>query len=441
MGLFDMFGSRMIASDGLDRDPTDDRYFDSLPSRRSEINVTVSVARARKVPVIRDCLHTLSGSVSGLECGVFRQVDEDTVERVHNHQIATLLTNPNPRHTGTSFIYQMVDDLHSEGDFFAEKKFAHDGYTIEELWRLEPGRTQVEELPDRTKRFRHTDRWGIERVLLEDEVWHIPLPPLVDDIKGTSPILDDGKEAVAVAIALQRYANILFANDATPPYAFSMESNFKDAESKKNWLQAWSRWVSGRNRHRPAILEYGMKPQRLGLTSEEAQFLETRKELWLDLCRLFHVPPHKVGILDRATFSNIEHQSLEFVTDALRPILELIEDSVDKFLIAESDMKFEFNVESLLRGDIKTRYEAYSRGRQWGWLSVNDILRMERRNGIGPSGDRYVEPLNMVPVGTGSDQRQRDQRASIDNSISFLRESVKTPRGKRPRLELVKDAA
>lgn len=426
------------ASDSINRDASDDRFFAQMGTR-SEINVDVTIKRARQVPVIRSCLKILSESVSSLESGVFRLLDRDTVERVEGHPISNLLNDPNHRQTGIEFIHQLVDDLQTAGDFYAEMVRDRAG-TIVELWRLDPACVAVEEMRNREKRFRYNDRWGDQRVLLQEEVWHIPLPPLQDDLKGTSPILEDGREAVAVAIALQRYANILFANDATPNYAFSMESHFKDEASKKNWLTAFRRWSSGKNRHQPAVLEYGMKPHRLGLTAEEAQFLETRKELWVDLARLWRVPPHKVGIMDKATFSNIEHQSLEFVMDTLRPILELIERSVNKYLLAAAGYYFEFNVESLLRGDLKTRYEAYALGRQWGWLSVNDILKVERRNGIGGAGDRYIEPLNMVPVGTDARQRDPGQREAISNSIAFLRASV-AQNGGQPRLELVKDAA
>jgi len=384
------------------RDASDDRWFDG-PRTRAEIDVTVTVDRARQVPVVRDCLQILSQS--------------------------------------------LVDDLCAWGDFFARLEWGRrDGrMAVIGLHRLDPAHIQLEETSDGTKRFRHTDRHGRQTTYLEGEVWHIPLPPLVDGIKGRSPILDDGREAVAVAIALQRYANALFANDATPPYALSMDGSFRDEASKKNFLTAWRRWVTGRNRHAPGILEYGIKPHRMGLTAEEAQFLDTRKELWLDLARLWRVPPHKVGILDRATFSNIEHQALEFVTDTLRPVLELIERSINKFLIDVDGRDggehfFEFDVSSLLRGDLKARYDAYAIGRQWGWLSVNDVLAMENRNGIGPSGDRYIEPLNMVPVGTGAGGREPENREAIDRSIAFLRESV-TRNGGRPRLEVVRDAA
>lgn len=438
MGFLDLFGSRQAASADGERDASDDRWFE-IGGTRSEIDVMVTVKRARQVPVVRDCLKVLADSVAGLERSVFRRIDAETVERVDMHPIAVLLNNPNRRQTGYEFVNMIVDDLEADGDFYAEKVF-DDGGNLIELLRIEPGRVQVEETIDGTKRIRFHDKFGRERVLLEDEIWHIPLPPLMDNLKGTSPILDDGREAVAVAIALQRYANVLFTNDATPPYALSMEGNFKDEPSRKNMMNAISRWFGGKNRHKPGILEYGMTPHRMGLTAEEAQFLETRKELWLDLARLWRVPPHKVGMLDKATFSNIEHQSLEFVIDTLRPILELIEASVNKFLIGRPDYYFEFNVESLLRGDIKTRYEAYALGRQWGWLSVNDILKIEKRNSIGAAGDRYIEPLNMVPVGTGDGGREPNKRASIDTSIAFLRQSV-AGTGGRPRLELVKDAA
>ncbi|MBR9764801.1 MAG: phage portal protein [Rhodobacteraceae bacterium] len=444
MGLIDLFRGDRMSAEALpepSRDASDDRMFE-LGGRRSEINISVTVDRARKVPVVRDCLKILSDSVAGLQFGAWRKKDPRTRERLEGHPVVALLEDPNPRQTSFEFLAQVVDDLEAYGDFMARIRRNASG----QIYRLDrfspdPEITQVEELPNGMgKRFTTRDVNGIEIRLLEEEVWHIPLPPTYDGLRGRSPILHDGLEAVAVAIALQRYANTLFTNDATPPYALSMESSFKDSASKDNFLKAMSRALTGRNRHKPFVLEYGMTPHRMGLTAEEAQFLETRRELWVDLTRLWRVPPHKVGIMDKATFSNIEHQALEFVTDTLRPILELIERSATKFLIAEPGVYFEFNVASLLRGDIKTRFEAYALGRQWGWLSVNDVLRMENENGIGPAGDRYMEPLNMVPVGTPAGQRSPDKRASVEGAIHFLRQSVATTGG-RPRLEIVKDAA
>lgn len=436
--LASLFGRGISASDAAERDASDDRWFEGAV-HRAEIDVHVSVRRARQVPVVRDCLQILSTSVAGLNFGVFRRETSGDVRRAEDHPIARLMQNPNARQTSFEFFDQLVDDLAAWGNFYGVPEYGPRN-TIRSIRRLDPERVVQEETMDHTKRFRYSDKFGTETLYLEDEVWHIPLPPMVDEIKGTSPILEDGREAIAVAIALQRYANSLFTNDATPPYALSMDGHFDSRESKENFLTSWRKWVTGKNRQSPGVLEYGIKPQRMGLTAEEAQFLETRKELWLDLTRLWRVPPHKVGIMDKATFSNIEHQSLEFVMDTMRPILELIERSIGKFLIDDPEFYFEFNVESLLRGDIKTRYEAYAQGRQWGWLSVNDVLRMENRNGIGPAGDRYIEPMNMVPVGTGGQQREPQARAGIDKSIAFLRESV-ARNGGRPRLEVIKNVA
>lgn len=434
LNLFGGVRQRADASDA-ERDASDDRYF-AVRNSRSEISIDVTIERARQVPVVRDCLKTLADSVAGLENGLWRRLSNGDAERLPDHPVATLLDRPNPRTTSFEFFYTIADDLCSAGDFYAEIENGVDGSSA--LWRIDPMRVTIEETADRSKRIRFTDRFGVEKTLVDGEFWHIPMPPVIDSLKGTSPILDDGREAVAVAIALQRYANILFTNDATPSYVWLMESNFSSEADKKNWLSAMRRWMSGPRRHTPAVAEFGIKPHRMGLSSEEAQFLETRKELWLDLTRLWRVPPHKVGILDRATFSNIEQQSLEFVIDTLRPILELIERSVTRFLVNEPGVYFEFNVESLLRGDIKSRYEAYALGRQWGWLSVNDILKMEHRNSIGAAGDRYIEPLNMVPVGATPSRRKEDD--AVQNSIAFLRSSVER-NGGRPRLELVKDAA
>lgn len=436
MGLFQFLSAGEGAAP--ERSPADDFWFSRVRAP-SEIGVTVTIKRARRVPVVNDCISTLAESVSSLQFGVFRKVSDTKTERADDHPVVQLLRNPNNRQTAVEFIYMIVNDLAGAGDFVARKIWDSNGNLIG-LKRIDPETGEFEETSEEVKRFRYSDKFGVEHILLEDEMWHIPRPPVLEDIKGTSPILDDGLEAIGVAIALQRYANSLFTNDATPSYIWAMPNgqSFKTKEDKQKWLSAMSRWFGGKNRHRPALAEYGIEPKRLGLTNEEAQFLETRRELWLDLTRLWRMPPHKVGILDRATFSNIEHQSLEFVTDTLRPILELIEGSVNKFLIESNEFFFEFNVRSLLRGDIATRYAAYALGRQWGWLSVNDILREENRNGIGPAGDRYIEPLNMVPAGSGPERREN--QGAVEKSIAFLRESTAATGG-RTRLEIVKNAA
>ncbi len=442
-----MFNFFRAANDDPQRNVNDERYWVEGGSRaRSEIDIDVTVKRARQIPVVRDCLKVRSDGVAGLEFGVFQRGVDGRVERMEDHPISAVFENPNKRDTSFDFVSHICDDLDSHGDFYGE--IIERGGRLVGIERLDPNTVTMDETADGTKRFTHVNRFGVQRVLLEEEVWHIPMLPLVDNLKGTSPILDDGREAVAVAIALQRYANILFTNDATPPYAVTLDGKFKSKADRMNYLSAIRSWLSGngfRGRHRMGVLEGGAKPYRLGLTAEEAQFLETRQALWLDLCRLWRVPPHLVGIMDNATFSNIEHQSLEFVTHTLRPLIEMIERSVKKFLIdrygAQKGVYFEFNVSSLLRGDMKSRFEAYAMGRQWGWLSVNDILKMEKQNGIGPQGDRYIEPMNMTPV--GSPRQDQQQQKSVETSLQVLHQTVQPTTGlfrpKKLALEVVSD--
>jgi hypothetical protein len=155
------------------------------------------------------------------------------------------------------------------------------------------------------------------------------------------------------------------------------------------------------NAHKVAVLDEGMGWKQIGMTSKDAQFLEWGEFSVKDIARWFRVPPHMIGMLSEATFSNIEKQSIEFVVYTLMPWLTRWEQRISKDLILDSQTFFaEFLVAALLRGDTKERYEAYGHARQWGWLSVNDIRRFENLNPIA-GGDIYLQPTNMVPAATG----------------------------------------
>jgi HK97 family phage portal protein len=437
MGLFDMLRAPVRAMDGdsagvRSRDALDDFWYGG-PRKPSVGGVDVSIEKARTVPVVRDCLQTLAQSTAQLGFGLFRKGPDDQRLALPNHPVARMMAQPNPRESSYEFIANLVDDLASAGKFLAERVPVAGG--AEQLWRIAPNDFTPEMLADRSLRFKVREPGRPERTLLDDEVWYIALPPVKNYIHGRSPILDDGVEAIGAALAVQQYANSFFANDATPPFLFLHKGNFADEASKENFLSAWCKWFGGRNRGMPGVLEYGMEIKQMSHTNEASQFLETRKELWLDITRLWRIPPHKVGILDNATFSNIEHQGLEFVTDTLGPWLELIERSIARTFLTRADEYFEFNVSSLLRGDITARYAAYAVGRQWGWLSVNEIRRLENKNGIGRAGDRYIEPLNMTPVGEG----QRDN-PDASKAIAFLRQSV-AANGGRPQLKVIQNVA
>ncbi|GAH49428.1 unnamed protein product, partial [marine sediment metagenome] len=175
----------------------------------------------------------------------------------------------------------------------------------------------------------------------------------------------------------------------------------------KNLQQSIAKQISGENIHSPLILEEGMKWKQLSVAPEDAQFLETRKFQVTDIARIFRIPPHMVGDLERATFTNIEHQSLDFVIHTIRPWLVRWEQAISRDLIADDDIFAEFLVDGLLRGDIKSRYEAYGKAITDGWLNRNEVRALENKNpeeGL----DEFLVPLNMTPAG----QEQEGQEQS-----------------------------
>ncbi|RJP54183.1 MAG: phage portal protein [Anaerolineaceae bacterium] len=395
MQLQPLFGNRVRAAQ---RDPADPFWYGPV-SRPVAAGVSVTVQSALTLPVVYDCLQVLSQTVGALPFAIFDRQSDGSKIRRDDHPLMVVLRDPNPETSDVEFFGQMVFDIASDGNFFAEIRAGRLG-PISELWRHEPGHVTVERVRDGSRRYVAKLDDGSQKVFTDADMWHVKvLPHAEGGLRGMSPI-HAGREAIGAALALQSYAARFFANDCTPPFVLEHPTSFKDDISRDNFLGAIKRWWSGTRRHSPGLLEHGMKLNRVGVNNEEAQFLETRNALDHSCARIWRMPPHKVGLLDKATNNNIEHQALEFVTDTLLPWLRLIEKSIIKHLIIASDrFIFEFNVAGLLRGDLKARYEAYAQGRQWGWLSVNDIRKLENQNPI-KGGDIYLQPLNMVPVGT-----------------------------------------
>ena len=380
------------------RDASDDFWYGrGTPAVAAGVNVTID--RALTLPVVYDCLQVLSQTVGSLPYGVFERERDGSKTRRSEHPLMDVLADPNPETTDVEFMGQLVFDLATDGNAFIEIRM--DDVEISELWRHDPQMVTVERAADGFKRYRVRLANGVDRIFTDRDMWHVKAFSQ-NGMRGLSPI-HAGREAIGAALALQDYSARFFNNDCTPPFILEHAGNFKDEESKKNFLSAIKRWWGGRNRS-PGILEYGIKLQKVGVNNEEAQFLQTRKELDFTLARLWRMPPHKVGLLDKATFSNIESQALEFVTDTLLPWLRLIEKSINKHLVLNAKrFFFEFNVAGLLRGDVKARFEAYAQGRQWGWLSVNEIRKLENMNPV-EGGDVRLQPLNMVPLGTATAQ-------------------------------------
>ena len=209
------------------------------------------------------------------------------------------------------------------------------------------------------------------------------------------------KNAIGLSIAAEEYGSSFFSNSGTPSGVLEHPGVLKKPEKVRD---AWNDAYGGSsNAHKVAVLEEGLKFNPISINPHEAQFLETRKFQVNEICRIFRVPPHMIADLEKSSFNNIEQQSLDFVTNTIRPWLVRIEQTIFQQLLTEEEQKkyfVKFNVDGLLRGDFKSRMSGYAIGRQNGWYSANDIRELEDMNKIPKElgGDRYLCNGNMVDI-------------------------------------------
>ena len=243
-----------------------------------------------------------------------------------------------------------------------------------------------------------TIKGGIVR-LKPTDVLHVPGLGF-DGLVGYSPIAM-AKNAIGLAIAAEEYGSKFYANGAAPSGVLEHPGTLKDpSKVRDSWNEAFG---GSSNSHKVAVLEEGLKYTPISISPNEAQFLETRKFQINEIARIFRVPPHMVGDLEKSSFSNIEQQSLEFVKYTLEPWLVRWEQSMARVLIYPSDKSqyfIKFNVDGLLRGDYASRMNGYATARQNGWMSANDIRELENLDRIPAEdgGDLYLINGNMTKL-------------------------------------------
>ena len=278
---------------------------------------------------------------------------------------------------------------------------------IVELLPLHPDRMTVEALPSGDYRYRYIDQNAVVHYFTRGEIWH--LRGLSDDgVMGLSPIACE-REAIGEGLAMQAYSSRFFSNDARPGGWIEYPGQFKDQATKQNWRDSWQKMQGGANRGKVAILERGMKFHELGLNNADSQFVEGRGLKVADIARIFRVPPHMIGDLSRATFSNIEQQSIDFWTGTMLPYAELWESSIETFLLgqglpgAEDDLDAEFDMDRMMRGDAVARSTYYASRTQWGSITPNEVRERENEQGL-PWLDYTMRPVNMVKMDASGEE-------------------------------------
>lgn len=363
------------------------------------------------------CVRVRSETLASLPLIVYKRLPDGGKERAPYHPLYRVLHDrPNRWQTSLEFREMMQSHLDLRGNAYAQIVAGSNG-PIDQLLPIHPDRVQVKRYQDGT--FDYTVRMlnGTNERFLPDEIFHLRGWSL-DGVTGLSPI-SVMREVVGIDIAAQDYAARFLANDATPSIVLKHPSALDD-KAYRRLKESWQEQQTGKNRGSAAILEENMDVKALGITNKDAQFIEARKYQKSQIAAIFRVPPHMIGELDRATHSNIEHQGIEFTIYTMLPIAKRWEQAVTRDLFFplpddETEYFAEFLLDGLNRGDMDSRYTAYAIGRNWGWLSVNDIRRLENMNPI-TGGDEYLRPLNMTPAGTPGPDDQEDEQQNSGNS-------------------------
>lgn len=362
----------------------------------SSAGQAVSERTAMQLTAVYACVRIIAETVASLPLNLYRR-DGALVEKATGHSLDFLLHNE-PNDEMTSFVFRetLMTQLLLWGNAYAQILRDRRGQVLA-LYPLLPGNMRADRTKNGTLYYEYLKDGQIV-LMRADQVLHIPGLGF-DGIVGHSPIAV-AKNALGSAIATEDFGAKFFKNGAIPSGILTTDKKIQDREALR---KAWQEGYGNSNTLRTAILEEGMKYERVSIPNSDAQFLETRKFQVSEICRLFRVPPHMVGDLERATFSNIEHQSIEFTVHTIRPWVKRIEQGMDRQLLLPSEKReyfVGFNIDGLLRGDYKSRMEGYAVGRQNGWLSANDIRAMENMNPIPAEegGNLYHMNGSMIPL-------------------------------------------
>ena len=367
---------------------------------------TVTERSAMQMTAVYSCVRILSEAVAGLPLHLYKYTDSGGKAIALDHPLYHLLHDePNPEMSSFVFRETLMTHLLLWGNAYAQ--IIRNGKNeIVALYPLMPNKMSVDR--DESGHLYYTYYRGSDEAIKNKE-FAVTLPPSdvlhipglgFDGLVGYSPIAM-AKNAIGMAIACEEYGAKFFANGAAPGGVLEHPGTIKDPQRVR---ESWQSTFGGSgNANKIAVLEEGMKYTPIGISPEQAQFLETRKFQINEIARIFRVPPYMVGDLEKSSFSNIEQQSLEFVKYTLDPWVIRWEQSIQRSLLSKDEkaMYFvKFNLEGLLRGDYQSRMNGYAIGRQNGWMSANDIRELENLDRIPAEdgGDLYLINGNMLPL-------------------------------------------
>lgn len=373
---------------------------------QSSAGKCVTERSAMQMTAVYACVRILSEAVAGLPLHLYKYNSNGSKEKALEHPLYFLLHDePNPEMTSFAFRETLMTHLLLWGNAYAQIIRNGKGDVVA-LYPLMPNRMTVDRDKNGNLYYQYNTSSDDARTmegatvrLLPYEVLHIAGLGF-DGLVGYSPIAM-AKNAIGLAIAAEEYGSKFYANGASPSGVLEHPGTLKDpSKVRDSWNAAFA--GSG-NSHRVAVLEEGLKYTPISISPNEAQFLETRKFQIDEIARIFRVPPHMVGDLEKSSFSNIEQQSLEFVKYTLEPWIVRWEQSISRSLLSRNEKSsyfVKFNVDGLLRGDYASRMSGYATARQNGWMSANDIRELENLDRISDEegGNLYLVNGSMTKL-------------------------------------------
>lgn len=406
----------------------------------SSAGKNVNERSAMQMTAVYSCVRILAEAVAGLPLHLYRYKEDGGKERAIDNNLYHLL-HDEPNKEMSSFIFRetLMTHLLLWGNAYAQIIRNGKGEAVA-LYPLMPNKMQVDRDENGELYYIYTRSSdeaktmdGVTVYLTPRDVLHIPGLGF-DGLVGYSPIAM-AKNAIGLAIATEEYGAKFFANGAAPSGVLEHPGTIKDpSRLRENWNSTFG---GSANSGKVAVLEEGMKYTPISISPEQAQFLETRKFQIDEIARIFRVPPHMVGDLEKSSFSNIEQQSLEFVKYTLDPWVIRWEQSLSRALLNEDEKRkyfFKFNLEGLLRGDYESRMSGYAVARQNGWMSANDIRELENMDKISAEdgGDLYLINGNMLPLNKAGAYANIEKEDTADEEILEMDKSNRSGR-KSPR--------
>ncbi|TDB57237.1 phage portal protein [Photorhabdus khanii] len=373
----------------------------------------VSPQLAMQLTAVFSCVRVLAESVGMLPCSLYQQLERGGTRAIKEKLHILISAKPNGYMTPQEFWELLMGCLCLRGNFYAYKVKVFG--EVSELLPLNPGSVTPKLNGNWEPEYQVTFPDGSLSTLSQEEIWHVRIFTL-DGLNGLSPIAY-ARQAIGLGMATEEHGSRLFSNGAVTSGVLQTDQYLKDEAYHRLKKDFEERHQGLANSHKPMILEMGLKWNQISLSAEDAQFLETRKFQLEEICRIFRVPMHMVQNTDRATFSNVENLGMGFINYSLVPYLIRIEQRINVGLVKpDKQGRFyaKFNAGALLRGDMKSRFESYATGINWGILSPNECRELEERN-PRDGGDIYLTPMNMT---TGPRDKPKPQENSNDDETT-----------------------